>query len=231
MLSRRHLLTGLGGLAVAIAIPTPAQSAMTGLQGPLPRSSKMMEGPLIAAPAAWFALLRNHPELDPAQTPFAPLKLTVSRAAQMIKVNKEINGRIKFRNDPGRDIWQVGDREGDCEDYAIRKLLTLVEDHGFPRGALTLAACRLEHGLGHAVLLVHSDKGVYVMDNLAYRVMPWHRLPYRWVAREERASMIGLSDDRFIPGLERLTGAVQSEGDGKDLGHVVEFRSQVDRSP
>lgn len=160
---------------------------MTGLQGPLPRSTNMSTGKLIQAPAAWFALLRSHPELDPAESQHAPLKLTVSRAARLIKVNKEINKDIKFRSDEG-DVWQVGNTEGDCEDYAIRKLRTLVQDHGFPRGALTLAACKLDRGIGHAVLLVHSDKGVYVLDNLAWRVTPWHKLPYQWIAREEPGS-------------------------------------------
>ena len=158
---------------------------MTGLQGPLPLSSPMSAGDFIPAPAAWFALLRQHPELDPAENAFAPMRLTVGQAAQLVKVNKEINAAIHYRNDTGRDLWEIGSKEGDCEDYAIRKLAELTGEHGFPRGALTLAACRLDGGRGHAVLLVHSDKGVYVMDNLSPWVLPWHRLPYGWVAREE----------------------------------------------
>jgi predicted transglutaminase-like cysteine proteinase len=146
----------------------------------------MTSGPLIPAPAAWLSLLRKSPELDPEAVPFSPARLSVARAAQLIKVNKEVNAQITFRNDErGADLWEVGTTEGDCEDYAIRKLKTLVEEHGFPRGALTLSACRTHDGRGHAVLLVHSDRGVYVMDNLTPRVLPWHRLPYRWVAREE----------------------------------------------
>lgn len=185
MLSRRHLLLGLGAAAAGIAIPAPARSAMTGLQGPLPKSSKMSVGELIPAPAAWFGLLRQHPELDPAAAQFTPARLSVGRAAQLMKVNKEINRSIRYRSDAAKDIWEVADKAGDCEDYAIRKLQTLVQDHGFPRGALTLAACRADRGRGHAVLLVHSDRGVYVMDNLSPRVMPWQELPYDWVAREE----------------------------------------------
>lgn len=199
MLSRRHLLQGLGGLAVSIATPAPVQAAMTGLQGPLPRSTRMSAGPLIPAPSAWFSLLQKHPELDPAPARFEPVNLSAGRAARLIKINKEINARIKFRDDQGADVWEVGDREGDCEDYAIRKLQTLVRDHGFPRGALTLAACRLDYGRGHAVLLVHSDRGVYVLDNLTYRVMPWRQLPYRWVAREEPGAPFRLWRALYTP--------------------------------
>jgi predicted transglutaminase-like cysteine proteinase len=186
VLSRRHVLLGLGGLAAGTIVPGPTHSAMLGLQGPLPRSSAMSAGKLIPAPAAWFALLEQHPELDPATERFAPVKLTNARAALLIKVQREINRAVAFRDDErGADLWQVADREGDCEDYAIRKLATLIQEHGFPRGALTLAACLLGPGRGHAVLLVHTDLGVYALDNLSYRVMPWRTLPYDWIAREE----------------------------------------------
>ena len=185
MLSRRHLLCGLGGLAACAALPAAAQAAMTGLQGPLPPSSPMSAGAFVPAPSAWFALLRQRPELDPAHEAFEPMRLTVGRGAELIKVNKEINAAVRYRADAGRDFWEVGGREGDCEDIAIRKLAELVGSYGFPRGALTLSACKLDYGRGHAVLLVHSDKGVYVMDNLTPRVLPWRALPYSWVAREE----------------------------------------------
>jgi predicted transglutaminase-like cysteine proteinase len=148
----------------------------------------MSAGAYVAAPAAWFALLRQFPELDPAGAPFTPARLTVGRAAQLIKVNKEINAAIRYRDDADKDFWEVGGSEGDCEDFAIRKLQELTRGFDFPRGALTLAACRLDRGRGHAVLLVHSDKGVYVLDSLTPRVLPWRKLPYRWVAREEPGS-------------------------------------------
>lgn len=185
MLSRRHLLCGLGALTAGAALPFPLQAAMTGPQGPLPRSSDMSSGEFVPAPAAWFALLRQHPELDPQHEPLAPVKLTPARAALLIKVNQDINRKVRYRKDAGGDVWQIGGREGDCEDIAIRKLAVLTQVHGLPRGALTLSACRLERGLGHAVLLVHSDSGVYVLDNLTPRVMPWQSLPYSWIAREE----------------------------------------------
>ncbi|MPZ10283.1 MAG: hypothetical protein GEU89_08730 [Kiloniellaceae bacterium] len=179
------MLCGLGGLAAGAALPATAQAAMTGLQGPLPHSSPMSAGAFIPAPAAWFALLRRHPELDPASAAFGPMELTVRRAARLIEVNKQINAALRYRNDADKDYWEVGGSEGDCEDIALRKLAELVNSHGFPRGALTLSACKLDYNRGHAVVLLHSDKGVYVMDNLTPRILPWRDLPYKWVAREE----------------------------------------------
>ena len=185
MLSRRHLLGALGALTAGATLPLSAQAAITGLQGPLPLSSDMSSGDFVPAPAAWFTLLSQHPELDPQHSPLVPVKLTPARAALLMKVNTEINRKVRYRKDPGGDVWQIGGREGDCEDIAIRKLAVLTQVHGFPRGALTLSACKLEGRGGHAVLLAHSDSGVYVLDSLTPRVAPWHSLPYSWIAREE----------------------------------------------
>jgi predicted transglutaminase-like cysteine proteinase len=185
VLSRRHLLCGLGGLGAVAVLPAAARAAMSGAPAPLPHSTPMSVGELVPAPAAWFHLLRQNPQLDPGSAAFEPVKLSASRSAALIKVNRAVNTAMRFRNDADRDLWEVGGREGDCEDFAIRKLRDLTRHHDFPRGALTLAACSLDYGRGHAVLLVHSDKGVYVMDNLTPRVLPWRKLPYRWVAREE----------------------------------------------
>ncbi|HIP77818.1 MAG TPA: hypothetical protein EYH07_05075, partial [Kiloniellaceae bacterium] len=63
---------------------------------------------------------------------------------------------------------------------------------GWPRSALTLAACHIENGQGHAVLLVHTTQGVYALDNRRRGVEPWHRLPYKWIAREEPGAPFGL---------------------------------------
>src|SRR3546814_4360230 len=68
-----------------------------------------------------FRLLRQFPDLDPAAAVFEPVRLTVARAAQLIKVNKEVNTALRYRDDAAEDRWEIGWREGDCEDFAIRK--------------------------------------------------------------------------------------------------------------
>jgi len=65
----------------------------------------MSAGDYVPAPAAWFALLRQHPELDPADAPLKPARLTVRQAAALIEVNKEINASIRYREDRTRDVW------------------------------------------------------------------------------------------------------------------------------
>jgi predicted transglutaminase-like cysteine proteinase len=73
------------------------------------------------------------------------------------RVNLDVNASMTYRPD-GNDIWGVG---SDCEDYAVRKLETLLRA-GVPRGALRLAIARVDQR-GHAVLVVRDE---WILDNL-----------------------------------------------------------------
>ncbi|WP_299392495.1 transglutaminase-like cysteine peptidase [Pelagibius sp.] len=190
-LRRRQFLGVLGGLAASCMLPSESSANLTTLPPPLPLSTAMRESGFRAAPVAWLKLIEQHPDLDPAAHPFASMTLTPEREAQLWQVHQQVNRLIRFRPD-GPDRWQLVHSEGDCEDYAIRKLHMLCSDHGWPRSALTLAACHIENGQGHAVLLVHTTQGVYALDNRRRRVEPWHRLPYKWIAREEPGAPFGL---------------------------------------
>src|SRR3546814_14074191 len=88
------------------------------LQDPLPQSSPMSAGAFVPAPAAWFTLLRQYPELDPAAAAFAPTPLTVGRAAQLLAANQRVNAALRSRDDAAQDPWAVGGPAGDCEALA-----------------------------------------------------------------------------------------------------------------
>ncbi len=190
-LSRRRLIGVLAGVTATCALPAPGGANLTTLPATLPPSSAMRAAGFRAAPAAWFKLIKQHPELDLSAEPLAPVALTHAREVELALVHQQVNRLIRFRPD-GPDRWQLVESEGDCEDYAIRKLFTLCQKYGWPRSALTLAACHIESGQGHAVLLVHSDRGVYALDNRRRHVEPWRRLPYRWIAREDPGAPFGL---------------------------------------
>lgn len=190
-LSRRHFIGAVAGATAAFALPSRSHANLTTLPAPLPLSSAMRTGNFHKAPAGWFKLIKRHPKLNPAAHKLTPIALTGEREMQLLRVHQRVNRLIRFRPER-KDRWQLGVTVGDCEDYAIRKLDMLCSEYGWPRSALTLAACRVEDGQGHAVLLVHSDKGVYALDNRRGGVEPWRKLPYRWIAREEPGAPFGL---------------------------------------
>ena len=109
--------------------------------------------------------------------------LTDERWQELVKVQSEVNADVRYKTDIelyGKfEFWEIADGEGDCEDSALvkrEKLLGLEWD----KDDLALATCWTETNAYHAVLVVHTDKGDYVLDNRYPRVMAWKVLPYKW---------------------------------------------------
>ncbi|MGF1594435.1 MAG: transglutaminase-like cysteine peptidase [Kiloniellaceae bacterium] len=189
MLSRRHFLAAAATSAVLGISPRRAEAKLVVL--PLPPSTPIADGEFVAAPAPWLRMVKRFPSLHPGS--FSPCRVasTKVREAELGQVHRLVNESVQFRNEP-KDIWEPAGSWGDCEDFAIRKLQILMEDFGWPRGALTLAVCRIETGQRHAVLLAHTSRGVYALDNRQAFVLPWRALDYRWQAREEAGSPFDL---------------------------------------
>lgn len=191
MLSRRTLI----GAAVASAslglAPYRASARLTASPHVLPASSAIGDGDFVPAPVAWLRLVERFPHLHPGKHSLHRMASTKEHEVQLNRVQSHVNQTVRFDRE-SRDLWQPATLSGDCEDFAILKLEILTRDYGWPRGALTLAVCRAETGQGHAVLLAHTRRGVYVLDNRRRSVLPWRALPYRWIAREEPGSPFAL---------------------------------------
>jgi len=104
------------------------------------------------------------------------------------RVNLEWNRKIEYQEDLdhyGQPEWWnfPEDHRGDCEDYAIAKRRALHE-----LGIKSyFATCWTETNGYHAVLLVDTDKGTYVLDNRREYPRPWLKLEeggYLWDHRE-----------------------------------------------
>jgi predicted transglutaminase-like cysteine proteinase len=73
---------------------------------------------------------------------------------------------------------------GDCEDYALGKRRALLAA-GVPASALSIAVVETPWKELHAVLLVSTDKGDLVLDNLNTGIVFWHQAGYRWIQRQQ----------------------------------------------
>lgn len=81
------------------------------------------------------------------------------------RVNVSVNNAIRPKNDNnGKDVWTLNASSGDCEDYVITKRSRLIK-MGLPPGALRIAYAKTRSGEGHAVLIVKSSQGDFVLDN------------------------------------------------------------------
>lgn len=122
----------------------------------------------------------------------APATFALDRAGWRLVngVNRRMNRGIRNASDArlyGReDHWTLptGDQpQGDCEDYVLAKRAGLIAA-GVPAGALSIAIVETTWGESHAVLLLASDQGEYVLDNLSPWISRWDRVDYRWRERQ-----------------------------------------------
>lgn len=107
------------------------------------------------------------------------VKLTSASLATLKRVNRETNRAIRPRHDR-RDVWSVNVQSGDCEDYALTKRAKLIKK-GFPASALRMAVAKTPYGEGHAVLVVSTNRGDFVLDNRNNAIRPFNRVDLRWV--------------------------------------------------
>lgn len=105
-------------------------------------------------------------------------------------INRRLNRAIRHVEDRDLhgqdDLWILpADGLGDCEDYVLAKRAALIEA-GVPTGALSIAIVETPRGETHAVLLLASVRGEYVLDSLSPWVTRWDRVDYRWRERQAR---------------------------------------------
>jgi predicted transglutaminase-like cysteine proteinase len=145
-----------------------------------------LQDALIAAPTA----------LPDAKTaPLArPRVITITEAswAALKAVNRSINDKIRPMSDEAAfgmsNYWTLPLEDehravGNCKHYALEKRKALI-DAGLSPDALSLAIVRTSWGELHAVLVVATDRGELVLDNLNSRILGWKDARYLWLARQ-----------------------------------------------
>lgn len=202
-----------GVSANANAIPLGAS------RGGLPtRSAFMAEGEGTLAPLSHVRFCMDHGEecTNTLEASASPATLDVESFPLLDEVNRDVNARIRPHMKNAAIGWAINPAAGDCNDYAVSKRHELIA-RGIPASALRLAVVRTSWGEGHLILLVRTELGDQVLDNLSGQILPWTALSYRflkvqsgrdpaaWVSPvETRTTMATLrptiEDDWFTPG-------------------------------
>lgn len=135
---------------------------------------------------------------DRLSSSWAVADLTPEQWQEVAAINLRVNREIMPVSDEDqfgrRDFWAApffrrAQPEGDCEDYVLAKRRELIAA-GVPEGALSIAIGRTNRREVHAVLLIATPGGEYVLDNRSSWVSRWYDLNYRW-------------DRRQVPGSQR----------------------------
>jgi predicted transglutaminase-like cysteine proteinase len=148
--------------------------------------------------------LRYNGECRQQRTIFrgGPVKMTRQRAVNLRDVNNTVNKNIAPQPNLlglAGEEWLINPDRGDCNDYAVSKRHMLLK-RGWPARALLLSEVKTTSGEHHLVLVVRSDEGDLVLDNMTRVVKAWNRVPYEWVRMQSASdpniwSKVAASDD------------------------------------
>lgn len=189
---------------VTIALLATATPSYAGFfNNDAPASDWMVESTPVTAPKGYRVMCETQPALcapDRADTNQVAVKVPASfttgtpdsemkqkRWEQLVEVNDNINWKISPATDKDMfgvsDVWSMPSRYGDCEDYAIAKKWELLRK-GFAPEQLLYAVVKGRISAYHAVLVVRTQWGDYVLDNMTQEVLPWKETGYTWVIRQ-----------------------------------------------
>jgi predicted transglutaminase-like cysteine proteinase len=112
-----------------------------------------------------------------------PETLNEEHLQDLLSVNRDVNRAITPKADEGGVLderWHILPNAGACHDYAVTKRHELLQ-RGWPSRSLLLAEVVVPSGEHHLVLVVRTDDGDLVLDNLNAGMRQWTRTPYQWV--------------------------------------------------
>jgi predicted transglutaminase-like cysteine proteinase len=149
-------------------------------------------GDITTSPSGYQQFCRDNPD-DCRAGPQEARDIVLSRQAwkDLVALNDQVNHAVKPMTDLdnyGKVEWWAypTDGYGDCEDYVLLKRKLLI-DAGWPRSALLITVVRDKKGEGHAVLMVKTDRGEFVLDNQEQKILSWRATGYRYVKRQSQS--------------------------------------------
>jgi predicted transglutaminase-like cysteine proteinase len=181
------------GLSVAaflvITVPATAQLQTHPSSSKTDLVSHVTEYGKALPPVGFVSFCVRNPESCRGQTKPMMLDLTPERWDLLNEVNTSVNGKIAPMSDQDLfgepEYWTYPVDAGDCEDYVLLKKRFL-ENLGFSASALLITVVLDENGDGHAVLLIETRKGDFVLDNRRTDIRLWSALDYKFLKRQSQ---------------------------------------------
>ena len=186
------IISGIAAFAIGVAFSLAAPPNAAALKSQ--DASFAPIGEAKPAPYGWLHFCAAQPaECEAAPVLPKLVQLTSQTWAELNKINTIVNGEIDPISDEDhyriyeQDIlnwWTYpDDGKGNCNDYVLMKRKLLIEA-GWPKAALLLTVVVDHHGDGHLILMVRTDRGDLMLDNMRQEIVQWDRAGYRFVKRQ-----------------------------------------------
>ena len=178
---RVGLASAVVGAMLALSVPMPARSSAN---NPVPF---LVARKAMPAPAGFGELCGRYRWL--CATSGARRSLDPSALKIADHVNRRVNHQVhqvSDRSQYGReDVWMLPSRRGgDCEDIAMLKKLRLVEAGVAPETLLVATVLDTKRA-PHAVLVIRTTAGDFVLDNLRDGIRPWRQTGYSFLLMQD----------------------------------------------
>lgn len=180
---RTGILRALAAAVCFSIVPTLASASSSG--------AFLVPQKAIHAPAGFNGLCKKYAWVCQTSgqvnlTPSAKLKLAND-------VNRVVNRQVRQIE----DLQQYGKEEhwalptqrgGDCEDLVLLKKKMLIE-RGIPSQMLLISTVLDKKMNSHAVLVLRTQSGDMVLDNLTNRILPWNQTGYTFLKLQNPKSL------------------------------------------
>jgi predicted transglutaminase-like cysteine proteinase len=108
------------------------------------------------------------------------------------RINRRVNRQVREISDQRQyrrsEHWSLPTaRGGDCEDFALLKKRELIR-HGVAPGRLLIATALTPRREAHAVLIVRTADGDFVLDNRTSEIKPWLATGYSFLRMQDPAA-------------------------------------------
>ena len=180
-------------IMVVLLRAAPAQTLASYPQRATARYTKYIAvGEPTLPPIGWVRFcIRNKSECKTDPSTPREVVLTPKAWVHMVNINDQANRNIG----PMTSIEHWGeverwaypdDGKGDCVSYVLIKRRRLMQA-GWPREALLITLVRDKRGNGHAVLMVKTDRGEFILDNEEQEILPWDKTGYHLLKQQSQS--------------------------------------------
>ena len=170
--------------------------------GEIPVTTAALVTNATPAPQGWEGFCKRNPaDCNVGNVKSKRIVMTDDVWQMLEEVNASVNQSITPISD--MDHWGVAeswdyptDGKGDCEDFALLKRKILMNS-GLPRQSLSVTVVFDRRQQGHAILMVETNRGDFVLDNQIKAVTGWNKTGYTYIKRqsaENPNSWVGMRD-------------------------------------
>lgn len=178
----------LSAATVLAGLTAPANASINFSEHPsAPTVNRMVEGKRVTAPFAYLVFCRKAQSECRKGKTTGVAQMNKARWKELRQVNTRFNRSIQPVSDLDQygkiDVWRIGVKRGDCEDYAMSKRQQLIAK-GWSPSNLLLSVILDTKGGPHAVTIVRTSEGDFILDNLTSKIRKWDVTGYTYLKRQ-----------------------------------------------